>query len=74
MGFEWGIVRTTIPVASLARGIGGDGHGSRTACHGSLLESEKNNAQKFASTRYYEVKPLYVLWNLLSMRDLRSDY
>jgi len=26
---------------SLARGIGGDGHGSRAACHGSLLESEK---------------------------------
>jgi len=35
-------------VASLARGIGGDGHGYRAACHGSLLESGKNNAQKFA--------------------------
>jgi len=28
-------------VASLARDIGGDGHGSRAACHGSLLESKK---------------------------------
>ena len=42
------IFRVADPVASLARGIGGDGHGSRAACHGSLLESGKNNAQKFA--------------------------
>jgi len=28
-------------VASLALGIRGNGHASRTACHGSLLDSEK---------------------------------
>ena len=26
------------PVASLVRGMGGDGHGSEAACHGSLVE------------------------------------
>jgi len=28
-------------VASLVRGMGGDGHGSEAACHGSLVESGK---------------------------------
>jgi len=47
-------------VASLVRGMGGDGHGSQAACHGSLVESGKI-MHGFALTRYYEVKPLYVI-------------
>ena len=62
-----------MPVASLIRGMGGDGHGSEAACHGSLVESGKI-MHGFAWTRYYEVKPMYVIWNLLSMTDLPAMF
>ena len=39
-------------MASLVGGIRSDGHGYWAACHGSLVESAKNNAQIRVNTLY----------------------
>ena len=54
-------------VASLARGMEGDGHGSlATNCHVSVLDGVEKIMYRITDSR--QVKLLYVLWNFLSVQ------